>query len=468
MAAGAARRCWRAAWRRCSGSGSDEGDDEDDDNDDGSRGASPGEGVTGGVTGGGSASDGPGLTDGMAAAALVVDESEKLLYELPGGLGDDGDGGSDGGGGGDSRAGGNRGGGGGDDDDGNDDDDDDDGGGGGGGLDIGHGDGGGRPTELLQLAHEAARHLGRALEGRPDASVFVACLAALLGFAGRGAAGRRLLDNFVAANGGAVDAHELRLHWLQRSRGPPAAGGGGGGGGAAPSSALTASSAAARGAAAAALLRLDAGSTRGASELQHRLRAASGHGAASAAASAAAGVTAPAGVTLAEAVQLAAAHVEVRRAEPRAWHLLADALHAAAADGGDDGSGAVAAWWEDVRAWWGEACFHDAAPATAGAEQALRRERLRCARALQTALGDGAEEIMCVFERLRSCVRLESLSSLSSHTRKLPTRLRNATSNDACVRVSTGRGLSPRPALGPQPDGWACRHRPARLASERA
>jgi len=133
-------------------------------------------------------------------------------------------------------------------------------------------------------------------------------------------------------------------------------------------------------------------STRGASELQHRLRAAGGHEAAASATAAAAGATAPAGVTLAEAVQLAAAHVEVRRAEPRAWHLLADALHAAAADGGDDGSGAVAAWWEDVRAWWGEACFHDAAPATAGAEQALRRERLRCARALQTALGDGAEE----------------------------------------------------------------------------
>ena len=85
----------------------------------------------------------------------------------------------------------------------------------------------------------------------------------------------------------------------------------------------------------------------------------------------------------------------MRRAEPRAWHLLADALlAAAAASGGGDGGG-VAAWWADVREWWAEACFHDAAPAAAGAEQALRRERLRCARALQAALGDGAEEITC-------------------------------------------------------------------------
>lgn len=121
----------------------------------------------------------------------------------------------------------------------------------------------------------------------------------------------------------------------------------------------------------------------------------------------------PAGLTIVEAVHLAAAHVEVRRSEPRAWHLLADALQAAAG-GEDGGEGEVAAWWDGVREWWVEACFYDAAPAAAGAELVLRHERLRCARALQAALGGGrhALELDQVDELRRITCALSALSQV--------------------------------------------------------
>ena len=186
-------------------------------------------------------------------------------------------------------------------------------------------------------------------------------------------AGRRLANPDVAPS---VATAELHLHWLQRHQPCEVA---------------------ARGAAAATLLELDPTSPRGAAELHWQLRTAT-TAATTAAAATAAPATAVAArrktLPLARVLLLAAEHVEVRRADPCAWRLLADTLTALAeVPPSDDGGGRPCAlWWGGVRDWWVEACFHDAeAPITGSAEE-LRRERARTARALQAALGDGDED----------------------------------------------------------------------------
>ena len=227
---------------------------------------------------------------------------------------------------------------------------------------------------MHQIVDEACRHLRRALEQQPDSTVYESCLVQLLAFQGqRASAGRQLAD--VAINvAPSVSRAELRLHWLQRHQPGEVA---------------------ARGAAAATLLELDPASPRGAAELHWQLRTAT---AAAAAAAAAAPATAVAArcktLPLARALLLAAEHVEVRRADPCAWRLLADTLTALAdLPPSDDGSGGPCAeWWGGVRDWWVEACFHDAEEPIIGTAVELRRERARTARALQAALGGGDED----------------------------------------------------------------------------
>ena len=86
---------------------------------------------------------------------------------------------------------------------------------------------------------------------------------------------------------------------------------------------------------------------------------------------------------------LAAEHVEVRRADPCAWRLLADTLTALAdlPPSGGGGGAPAALWWTGVRDWWVGACFHDAEAPVVGSAEELRSERARTARALQAALG---------------------------------------------------------------------------------
>ena len=221
--------------------------------------------------------------------------------------------------------------------------------------------------QVHKLVTEACRHLTRALERQPEASVYASCLVQLLAFQGRQVHAGQLLAH-VAASSAAAATAELRLHWLQRHQPREVA---------------------ARGAAAATLLELDPASMRGAAELHWQLHTA----AATATAAPATIIAAPRKtlpITL--ALPLAAAHVEVRRADPCAWRLLADVLTALAEAVPSDGSGGSGGrpcvlWWRGVRDWWVEACFHDAEAAGGGSAEELRRERTRTARALQAALG---------------------------------------------------------------------------------
>jgi len=241
--------------------------------------------------------------------------------------------------------------------------------------------------QMLKIVDEACRHLVRALEQQPEATVYESCLVQLRAFQGKQVdAGRRLAH--VAINvAPSVATAELRLHWLQRHQPREVA---------------------ARSAAAAKLLEHDPASPRGAAELHWQLRTATATATATtatattatatAAAAAAAATPATAAAarrkTLESALELAAGHVEVRRADPRAWRLLADTLTALAdsppSDGG--GGGPCARWWAGVRDWWVEACFHDAEAPISGSAEELRRERARTARALQAALGAGDDD----------------------------------------------------------------------------
>ena len=213
--------------------------------------------------------------------------------------------------------------------------------------------------QMLKIVDEACRHLVRALEQQPEATVYESCLVQLRAFQGKQVdAGRRLAH--VAINvAPSVATAELRLHWLQRHQPREVA---------------------ARSAAAAKLLEHDPASPRGAAELHWQLRTAT--------------ATTARRKTLESALELAAGHVEVRRADPRAWRLLADTLTALAdsppSDGG--GGGPCARWWAGVRDWWVEACFHDAEAPISGSAEELRRERARTARALQAALGAGDDD----------------------------------------------------------------------------
>ena len=229
---------------------------------------------------------------------------------------------------------------------------------------------------MHQIVDEACRHLRLALEQQPDATVYESCLVQLMAFQGKQvSAGKQLADvaNDVAPS---VSRAELRLHWLQRHQPGEVA---------------------ARGAAAATLLELDPASPRGAAELHWQLRTAAAAAAAAAAPAAAAAAAAPPPAVaarrktlpLARVLLLAAEHVEVRRADPCAWRLLADTLTALAdlPPSGGGGGAPAALWWAGVRGWWVEACFHDAEAPVIGSAEELRWERARTARALQAALG---------------------------------------------------------------------------------
>lgn len=69
-----------------------------------------------------------------------------------------------------------------------------------------------------EFATEAGRHLGRALERRPDATALAACLAQLMAFIGKFDATGRLLANIAAQAPRELGAAELRLSWLQRNQ----------------------------------------------------------------------------------------------------------------------------------------------------------------------------------------------------------------------------------------------------------
>ena len=148
--------------------------------------------------------------------------------------------------------------------------------------------------------------------------------------------------------------------------------------------------------AAATVLGLDPASPRGAAELQWQLRVAAAAAAAAAVAPQAAvhvghhTTRSFEGMPLPQVLLLAAKHVEVRRADPQAWTLLAAVLAgfaaaAAARPAGGDGD-SCAAWWHGVRDWWVEACFRDPAAPASGSVEDLRQERVRAAHALRTAL----------------------------------------------------------------------------------
>ncbi len=215
--------------------------------------------------------------------------------------------------------------------------------------------------EIRAEAERAVLHLRRALEKRPDATLFACCLAQLLAFVGDVDAASEALGAAATAGASCAAAADLWLHWLQRH---------------APNDA------AARAAATERLLSLDAGSARGLAELEALTRGAT---------------HAPLGP--AAVLELAGAAAELRPRDPRGWRQLGRLLAGAVASGSH--RSAVIEWWTARADWWPEACLNapDVQAAASGVRPSaeLVEARDACLRALveaiRAAASGGGEEV---------------------------------------------------------------------------